>query len=241
VAPEGDFIHFFAGDAQHLGDEFRRQAHDIGFAFIQINGHAGFDGAFLRSGKEARSAEKFALQRVFENLILQTIAPAGSRQGIGNAGHVFDAAAQNDIRYSRLDHGHTGNHGFHTGNANPVDGDPVNRVRNLRHQRRYSADIQGVMVLAAAAEPDIINNHRIDTGAPHGFFHGDAGNHGAVGILQCAAETPDGCAAGRNNYYILHRIHFYSPLSFSGLPSGLMFPSFAVRGGGDAHSIQGET
>ena len=41
MASQGHFIHLFAGDAKVLGNEFRRVAHDVGFADKQAQRRPG--------------------------------------------------------------------------------------------------------------------------------------------------------------------------------------------------------
>jgi hypothetical protein len=67
---------------------------------------------------------------IHELLVLEAAAPAGLGNGVGHAGHVLHTAGQDHVRHAGLDHGHTGDHGLHAGDADPVDGDGRYGVRD---------------------------------------------------------------------------------------------------------------
>ena len=176
MASESHFIHFFPADMVKMGYKLGGVTHNIRFSCKR-------SGRFLlqvqRSGgierKKVRTAVKCMHHGIHKNLILQATSPPCSRNRVRHTRHVLNASCQNNVRHSGLNHGHTGNYRFHSGNADPVDSGCSHRIRNPGHQRSHSGYIQRIVMFHTTAIPDIIDHCRIDSGTLDSFFHGNTG------------------------------------------------------------------
>ena len=204
VAPQGHRVDLLAGKAVHLGDELRRDAHDVGLAPEGFDDAALLDGTFFQARDEVGTRMEAMDDVVHEDLVLEPAAPARGRHGIGDPRHVFHAARQDDVRHAGLDHGHAGDDGLHPGDADPVDGGGRHRFGDSRHEGRDPGDVQGVCGLPAAAEADVVDEGRVYLGPLDGLLHHDTPQGGAVEVTQRAAEGSNGGPAGRYDNDIFH-------------------------------------
>jgi len=205
VASKRHFIHFLTADVVKMGHKFGGLSHDIGFADKEFGrGLFQIQGSRDIQWHDVGAAVQGMNHGIDKLLILKTASPPGTRNRVGNAGHMLDTTGQDDIGHAGLDHGHSRNHGFHSGNADPVDGGGRHRIRNACQECGNPCRVQGIMMFQAAPVTHIINQGGIDIGPSDGFFHGDTGQGGAVQILQASAERADGGSTGGNNDHVFH-------------------------------------
>lgn len=148
--------------------------------------------------------QRVARPRDFKGLILEAAAPPGSRNRIGNAGHMLGPSGQDDVGHTGLDHGHAGDGGLHARDADPVDGDGGNGFGDSGQQGADPGHIQGVGGFHAAAVADIVDHDRIDARPPNGLFHSDTRQDGAVQVTEGAAECADGGPAAGYDDNVFH-------------------------------------
>ncbi len=67
---------------------------------------------------------------IYESSILKAAAPTGIKTYVGCAGHMLDAAGQDNIGHSGFDHGCAAEDGFHARNTYAIHGYSGHRFRN---------------------------------------------------------------------------------------------------------------
>jgi hypothetical protein len=108
----------------------------------------------------------------------------------------FSADMINYIGHACLDHRHTGNNRFHSGNAHPVNGDSGRRCRDAGQQGCDAGYVERIDRLHAAPIADIIDDRRINTGSIDSSFHRYTGDGGCVTVTQGPAEGSNSGSAG---------------------------------------------
>jgi len=69
---------------------------------------------------------------------------------------MLNASGQDDLGHAGLDHGHTGEHGFHARYADAIDGNSSHIFGYPGHESADPGNVQGIRGFNAATESDII-------------------------------------------------------------------------------------
>ena len=179
-------------------------SHDIGFSLEKLQRHAFLDRTVFRVGNEVRPAVKGTDQHVHKGSVLEPASPPCARNRIGNAGHMFGSSSKDDIGHPRLDHGQAGNHCFHAGGTDPVDGDCRNGVRYASHESGHTSHVQGICRLHTATIAHIIDHVRLNPSTFHRLFHGDTRNGAGVHSFKGSTKGSNCSTTRGNNNHILH-------------------------------------
>ena len=79
VAAQGDGIDLFPTEVMFIGNEFRRDPHDIGFTPEEVDNRTLLDRPLLKPGQQMGSGMQTMHEIIHKNLILEAASPAGRR------------------------------------------------------------------------------------------------------------------------------------------------------------------